>query len=95
MYLKERRNPVFPNTIEVAAAVLQDPISIHEDMLRRDFLYVLADAEMLRRRSLLASQSTPFVDAVIELRSVENNKLPRLFHLSPRRRNFGGSRLWP
>lgn len=86
---------VFRSSVLVGARILESPQSVHRDLLRDDCLYLFADGEDLRRRGVLLSQSTPYVDAVIELRAIEGHVLPRMFHLSPRKRNRGGEQLWP
>lgn len=86
---------VFENPVSVAASVLRSPLSVHRDFKSSDCVYILADGDMLRAKGLLMSRTAPYVDAVLELRSIHGKTLPRMFHLSPRKRNRGGDQLWP
>jgi hypothetical protein len=94
-YLLSKRRAVFTDIFLAAAGVLEHPRSIHEDRVTRGALYLFADGRTLRELGVLRSKSTPFVDAVLELRDVAGTVVPRLFHLSPRNRNRGGRRIWP
>lgn len=93
--LADARGLPFVNPIEVAAAMLDGPISVHRDKRQANALYLIASGQTLRERSVLLSRSVLYVDAVIELRQINDMVLPRLFHLSPRKRNHGGVQLWP
>lgn len=90
------RHPVIIDPITSASRVLQAPLSVHEDPRGRpDHSYWIIPAQALRNEGLLASRSTRYVDAVVELRYVGESGLLRIFHLSPRSRNQGGLQLWP
>jgi hypothetical protein len=93
--LLEARKAVFASPIAVAAALLISPTGIYRDRRQTGGLYVIADGDYLRRQGLLRSRSTRYVDAVIESRHIQGFVLPRIFHLSPRKRNHGGEQLWP
>jgi hypothetical protein len=94
-YLLEARAGLFESPVDVAAELLARPQSLHEDTRQTGSLYVISSGVRMRERGVLTSRSVRYVDAVIEFRPVGNLVLPRLFHLSPRKRNHGGRQLWP
>jgi hypothetical protein len=81
--------------IAVASFILMNPMSIHHDSRAHNYVYLIVGAGVLRDQGLVQSRRALYVDAVVELRHVNGGVLPRLFHLSPRDQNMGGSRLWP
>jgi hypothetical protein len=89
------RHPVFPDVIAAARSVLTAPLGVYLSDRRVNTVLILGDADLLRQRDLLPSKSAPFVDAIIERRSVAGGFYLRLYHLSPATRNKGGLRLWP
>lgn len=93
--LIEARTGAFESPINVAAELLSGPDSVHEDSRQPHSLYLIASGVRLRERGVLTSRSIRYVDAVIEFRPVGTLILPRLFHLSPRKRNHGARQLWP
>lgn len=91
----EMQHAVITDPIVATATILQQPASVHEDRVDPTKRYFVMDAAELRGLGLLTSQSTRYVDAVVELRQVPGGNLPRLFHRGPRKRNRGGRQLWP
>lgn len=93
--LSEARVTVFTSPIDAAAALLRDPLSVYEDVRDADSVYLITQGEVLRNQGVLLSKTARYVDAVVEFRRIQGETLPRLFHLSPRGRNYGGKPLWP
>lgn len=89
------RHPVLPDPISAAEAIVSDPLSVHDNPRKVDSIYFNINADEMRHRNLLASQSAPYVDTVIELRRAGASIWLRMFHLSPAHRNKGGIELWP
>lgn len=90
-----RHHPVISDPVLAMSAVLRQPLSVHQDLKAAHHRYLIADAELLRAKSLLASRSTRYVDAVVELRRIHGGRILRAFHLSPTKQNRGGRQLWP
>jgi hypothetical protein len=94
-YSVAKRSSIFPEPALLASSVLTHPDSVHRDVRRNDAWYFITSGTVLRDRRVLTSESTSYVDAAIELRRVSGGSVLRLFHLSPRNRNYGGEKLWP
>jgi hypothetical protein len=91
----EKRHPVFLDVIGTIAVVLTSPLAVHLDRQQADAIYFIIDAAALRQLGLLSSQSTRYVDLVVQSHQVGLRTLHRVAHLGPGRRNRGGRQLWP
>jgi hypothetical protein len=89
------KHKVISDPMAASNLILLNPLGVW--MLDGNSTYRLffAGATMLREAGLLGSRTTRYVDAIIEARSVENGSVLRLFHLSPRKKNYGSIQLWP
>ena len=94
-YALTKRSRIFPKPALLASSILTHPDSVHRAVRRNDAWYFITSGTALRDRRVLTSESTRYVDAAIELRHVSGGSVLRLFHLSPRNRNYGGEKLWP
>lgn len=90
-----RKHNVITDPVAAAQLVLRQPISVHEDREDPTEQLFFADAALLRDAGLLYSRRVRYVDAIVEERAVANGVVLRLFHLSPRDKNYGGRQRWP
>lgn len=93
-YVRDR-HPAILDPVRAFSVVLQQASTVHEDLKDKNHRYFIIDARDLRAAGLLRSQTTRYVDAVVELRQVPGGRVMRAFHLSPSKRNQGGRQLWP
>lgn len=90
-----KRSWIIPDPVAAAALILAIPVTVRKDQRPDDAVRFIVEATELRRRGLLQSASTRYVDTLVELREAPGGNLLRLFHLSPRGKNQGGEQLWP
>lgn len=90
-----RKHGVFSDPIAIAHAVLSTPTSVHLDSYEEDQFYFVVGRDRLIEQGFALSDGISMVDAMVELRQVQDTELLRFFHLSPRDRNRGGLQLWP
>jgi hypothetical protein len=90
-----KRGWVILDPVAAATEVLAHPIIVRRDQRPDDAVCFIAEPSNLRQLGLLRSETTRYVDALVELRKVPGGNLLRLFHLSPRDNDEGGEQLWP
>ena len=91
----QTRHKVILSPVIAASMVLEDPLSIHVGY-EPNHAYFICDATALRTVGTLTSQTTRWIDLVVESRQAfDGRRFLRTFHLSPATRNKGGKQLWP
>jgi hypothetical protein len=94
-YIESKRPDLFIDVPAAIAAVLADPLSVHDNPRAPGTVYVVTEGGRLRSAGLLQSTRVLLVDLVVETRSVLGGSFLRVTHFSPTRRNFGGRQVWP
>jgi hypothetical protein len=89
------KHGVIRDPIVASSLVLLNPLGVWKRDGQPTCWLFFADSTMLREADLLGSRTTRYVDAIIEARPVKNGTVLRLFHLSPRKKNYGSIQLWP
>jgi hypothetical protein len=94
-YMVLKRPDLITHPPDAIAAVLENPVSVHQNPRHVGTIYFLGDGERLRTAGLLQSTGVRFMDLVVERRPVLGGSFLRTVHFSPTRQNRGGRQLWP